>query len=1194
MEKSILAFTKQYKPSSKTLQFRLIPQGKTEEQIKKTGILSQDFERAKYYSSVKVILDEVHKKFIEESLLKVEYDWTELYFAHEEYRVTKDETKLQLLRDKYIKLFVAHFKKEQKNFELKPAEIIKGILAGKINVSDCDEEAIKSFGNFATYFSGYNENRANIYGGKQNSIAYRIVVENFSKFFANCQKFKILPVEIRENLSQISQTIIGNLSVEDIFSVENFNRFIPQSGIDKYNAYLGEVNKICNLEHQQGKLEKKVVFDSLYKQILSDRQTLFFVDETYQSDEQLLQDVKTHLEETALLLSEKSEELEGAFLSKEIDLSRIYVDKKQITTLSQILFGEWFALEEKIGKKQKVYTAQTIQNVLVEKDLMSVTFEHYANILEDFKVAYKNALGVLNQERITSYDEIKECLDTIIRLEKTLKIFVALSDEDKDDAFYSCFETVYEKLRENVSVYNRVRNYATKKEYVEEKYKINFDAPTLGDGWDKNKEKDNNCILLVKDGKYYLGVYNKSNRGFVTEMKEPMDSTDYKKVVYKLLPGPNKMLSKVFFCQKGIEQFGISKEILDGYYQGKHKKGENFDLDFCHKLIDVFKASIKKHADWSKFNFEFSDTETYEDIGQFYKEISRQAYRLTYSYVSQENVDTLVNEGKMFLFQIYNKDFSEKSTGKKNLHTLYWEYIFSDENISNPTIQLCGGAELFYRTAGISNPFVHKKGTILVRKTYADKSPVEEDVYLSAIEDSKEMDLDQISKKYPNLIFRLAPHDIVKNKRFTENQYKIHCPIAFNYDVDGDDNQKRFNQKVAKFIAKDKSVYVIGIDRGERHLLYLSVIDRDGNIVEQRSLNVINGTNYHDKLVLVAGKREEQRKNWKRIENIKEIKQGYLSLVINEICSLIVKYNAIVVMENLNYGFKNSRVHVEQQAYQNFEIALLQKLNYMAFKNVPAREKGGIANAYQLSAKYDSFDKVGTQSGFVFYVPASYTSKIDPTTGFVNLFTSKHVKYENSNKAREFFNKFESIRYEKDLGYVFAFNYEDFGIEEGGDVKWEVCTGTAQRCVYSLDRKSGHGTYNDVDVTAQMTELFEQFKINVGDDLKELICGQESKPFFEKLLWLFRLTVALRYTNKDEDYILSPVINKDNEFFDSRKHRGNYPCDGDGNGAYHIALKGLRLITEQIEENGSITVDKKGTVNKKWFEYARKMADKKL
>ena len=85
--------------------------------------------------------------------------------------------------------------------------------------------------------------------------------------------------------------------------------------------------------------------------------------------------------------------------------------------------------------------------------------------------------------------------------------------------------------------------------------------------------------------------------------------------------------------------------------------------------------------------------------------------------------------------------------------------------------------------------------------------------------------------------------------------------------------------------------------------------------------------NYHEKLVHKEGSRDAARKNWQTIGNIKELKEGYLSAVVHEIASLMVKHNAIVVMEDLNFGFKRGRFAVERQIYQKFENMLIEKLN---------------------------------------------------------------------------------------------------------------------------------------------------------------------------------------------------------------------------------------------------------------------------
>lgn len=70
---------------------------------------------------------------------------------------------------------------------------------------------------------------------------------------------------------------------------------------------------------------------------------------------------------------------------------------------------------------------------------------------------------------------------------------------------------------------------------------------------------------------------------------------------------------------------------------------------------------------------------------------------MSFVNVSVAYIDKLVNEGEMYLFQIYNKDFSEYSKGTPNMHTLYWKALFDDRNLVDMVYKLNGQAELFYR-----------------------------------------------------------------------------------------------------------------------------------------------------------------------------------------------------------------------------------------------------------------------------------------------------------------------------------------------------------------------------------------------------------------------------------------------------------------------------------------------------------------
>ncbi len=171
------------------------------------------------------------------------------------------------------------------------------------------------------------------------------------------------------------------------------------------------------------------------------------------------------------------------------------------------------------------------------------------------------------------------------------------------------------------------------------------------------------------------------------------------------------------------------------------------------------------------------------------------------------------------------------------------------------------------------------------------------------------------------------------------------------------------NQDVNEFLKNNNDIHIIGIDRGERHLLYLTLIDLNGNIKKQISLNEIlnkhNGNEYKTDYHLLLDKREDERKkereSWKTIETIKELKEGYISQVVHKICELMVENNAIVVLEDLNFGFMRGRQKVEKQVYQKFEKMLIDKLNYLVDKKKPINAVGGVLQALQLTNKFESF-----------------------------------------------------------------------------------------------------------------------------------------------------------------------------------------------------------------------------------------------
>lgn len=413
-------------------------------------------------------------------------------------------------------------------------------------------------------------------------------------------------------------------------------------------------------------------------------------------------------------------------------------------------------------------------------------------------------------------------------------------------------------------------------------------------------------------------------------------------------------------------------------------------------------------------------------------------------------------------------------------------------------------------------------------------------------------------------------------------------PITINFKA----NKTSFiNDRILQYIAKEKDLHVIGIDRGERNLIYVSVIDTCGNIVEQKSFNIVNGYDYQIKLKQHEGARQIARKEWKEIGKIKEIKEGYLSLVIHEISKMVIKYNAIIAMEDLSYGFKKGRFKVERQVYQKFETMLINKLNYLVFKDISITENGGLLKGYQLTYIPDKLKNVGHQCGCIFYVPAAYTSKIDPTTGFVNIFKFKDLTVD---AKREFIKKFDSIRYDSDKNlFCFTFDYNNFITQNTVMSKssWSVYTYGVR-----IKRRFVNGRFSNesdtIDITKDMEKTLEMTDINwrYGHDLRQDIIDYE---IVQHIFEIFKLTVQMRNSlseleDRDYDRLISPVLNENNIFYDSAKAGDALPKDADANGAYCIALKGLyeiKQITENWKEDGKFSRDKLKISNKDWFDF---------
>lgn len=1162
--------TKQYE-LSKTLRFNLIPQGKTLENIKNDNIIEADKFRKENAVVVKKLFDKVHNEVINSTLEKGNILGDIGYVADLYFKPSKNIEERQMLDEAFSALreCISKALKEHKLYkELSGTKIFK-YAAKDTALTEEEYNILQSFNGFTSYFTNYNDVRATLYSDEAitGSVANRAVNDNLPRFFDNIRVFSLLDGQ----LSDIPD-------INDYFTVGMYEQFLSQKGIDAYNEMIGKLNiriNLINNSNKKNNINKKFPkLKELYKQLLSDKKTLFI--DMIESDEEAIERLHNFEEEFMPFVSGE------AFNSFYNDLyasggTGVYVKNDvSLTSLSVMIFSKWNEINDMLidrydssytGKKKKYedkyieerkkqldkyksYDLASVQALADDKNIniLNCYVDKINEDISNIKTSRKLLDNVLYVEHIRekklaknlkAVDAIKTYLDYIKTLERDLKLLSGTGDEDNRDIFvYNSLELILSNVTKVDSIYNLMRNYLTKKPFSEEKIKLNFNTPCLLAGWDINKESDYCGIMLLKDDNYYLGILASGCRNAFKNLKACESSEPYyEKMVLKQIPSSAKYLSS-----KQIYPQNPPEEIVR-ILEKKKKDSKSLDKTEISTLIDYLQNDFLKNYSMlidengeNYFNFSFKKPEEYNTLNEFFIDVDCQAYSVKTKKIPEEYINKLVDEGKLYLFKIYSKDFSEYSKGNLNLHTIYFKMLFDERNLKNPVYQINGGAEVFYRPASIDSQ------DMIVHKAH---QPVQNK---------------NINNEKKESVF---DYDIIKNKRYTKDQFLLHIPVTMNF---GAGKIYNYNNIVNKCISADPDVCVIGINRGERNLLYVSVVNKSGRILEQKSLNVINNTDYYSLLLDRENERNNARKDWKNITDIKNLKEGYLSLAVNEIVKLIFKYNAVVVLEDLNMAFKNSRQKIERNIYQKFEKMLITKFNYLVVdksrEQTEALNTGGALNALQLTSQFESFNRIGKQTGCIYYVPARYIGRTDTTSGFVNLLSN--LRYENVTKSQEFFNKFDVCYNSQADEFEFQFDYNDFTDKAKGTKTDWTLSSYGDRIVKFKNESTGSWDEEVVDITSELKSLFDEYGIDYisGNNFINDIIKLENRDFFLRLTKLFNLMLQMKNTSLDKttDYFISPVKNRQGSFYDTRKHNNTLPDCADANDAYNIALKGLWAI----------------------------------
>lgn len=1192
-------FTNQY-ALSKTLRFELRPAPQTRILISKNNILKKDEEIDRLYQEeMKPMLDELHGRFIqetlaekvfEENILQRYYDLVSEY-KQQSLKKEKDKKKLDELKNNINstaldlrKSVVDAFKKTAEVWKTKYAtQGIKLKDAGYKILTESSirevllhefpdkKEIINEFKGFWTYFGGYNQNRENYYSeeAKATAVSYRAVDENLSRYIENIMTLK----KVIEKIPELK-------SYEESLEINVYNLYLNQEGIDRYNIIIGGhidandkkiqgINEKINLYCQQNKT-KLPKLKTLYKQIGSDKKGLeiFAIENGKEWGKlkemlQLQSKVFDHngkkikaFESLKNMYKEFFSEVKNFPDVRIYDLERIYFNKISINTISNNWFTSWKTLADllkiKVDKKSEEQKIPSQISLAEMKDaLVPLTEENrgYDALFKSSDKSGKNRKAYFgknawvtflniwqseiednfsklealqsqfekestrkfqrNDKTQTSY--IKNVCDALLVIERMAKYHIPKDTNlSQDEDFYWIIDTISNE-REIFKYYNAFRNHLTKKPYSQDKIKLNFECGSLLGGWSDGQERNKLGVILKNNDKVYLGILIDRSLFRTDRNNNPIY-----KVKNSTSPWKRLLLSNLKF------QTLAGKGFLGEYGESYGKMNPEKSVSLLQEFIQ--KKYVKKYPQLTKVTQEkFLSKKTFD--AQI-KEVLKECFTMDFIDISADALFDAENKGTIYLFQISNKDFLKKSLSKENIHSIYWRALFSEENCKNPFLALNGGAEVFYRPS--------QKEKLQKKKDKKGK-------------------------------------EVFDGKRYSEDKLLFHVPITINYG-------KPKNIKLKELInnsIKSNNINIIGIDRGEKHLIYYSIINTKGEILKQGTLNTIKvgekEVNFNEKLTKRANEMMEARQNWEEIGNIKNFKEGYLSQVVHEIYKLMIEHNAVLVLEDLNTEFKAKRTaKVEKSVYKKFELALARKLNHLILKEKTPNEIGGVLHGYQLTPPIGAGDvskfEKAKQWGIIFYVTANYTSITDPVSGW-----RKHVYITNSAKIDEIKKFFNPDNKEPGIKIFYSETFQAWGFQykqKDTGKEWElIAAKSLERFRYDPEKKENKA----VNLHTEFEKLFENVKDKSGNIYDQI--SDMDDFHWKSLVYLWNLLNQIRNTDKkvegnENDFIFSPVYSSCiKDFFDSRKdYDFVLPENGDANGAYNIARKGLMLMS-RIKEN---------------------------
>ena len=944
------------------------------------------------------------------------------------------------------------------------------LLLKIVNDTDFDDvdsslknEVIKLFNNYLGYFDKYCVHKEVLYSlsDKHGSIFTRVFIENYIIYLENINRIeKLLEVE---NVEDLDYSFIN----------KHYSNFISYLGKAEYNKKVSKINSALNLK----------IFKTLKRIPL---ESIEFKNELASSDG-FFKMIMEEMISNAQLSIQKIKETIGKDLFKK----NIYISTTRISRISFNFLDNWKTIREinqslDISDDEDFISLTAIQSRINSYNLDSE--KEIKNIHDCINIKINKLIEDVYTQEALIESGIKEYVESKSNKSKQIihdycqavndlvKTILSLDSEHDNNDIQ--IKSLFEYLREESSLnylYNQARNIVTKKFVDIKNIQLNFDRNNLAKGWDIFKIRDYGANIFKRDNSYYLGILTKGSESKLDYISKEQDSENisnkkallkkdittndihnsYQMRVSKSLKNMSRMIPKcIIKPPKAYELYGLSKKIENIYNLGEFK-GKTPNKKHLEIILDYYIKTLNRHEDWSKF-FDFSSLKKaheYKTYVDFLNDVEGLCYSVSWDNIKDSYIDEMIINGELLLFKLSARDIN-KSKKSKNTKAI----LDAIENHND--VQLLGGTNISYRDVVIDpeKAFRHKKG---------------EKMQFRNAENSNRKE-----------VFK---YDIIKDKRYTEEKYFATFKVALNASCgDSLGNYKSLFNKHFNQFNDPREMNIMAITRGEWNLLYFTISDNKGNIIEQSDLNIINNIDYKDKLYNRTQQRKNERKNWLSQSDIKNLKKGYLQFAIGEIIKKVIQHDCILVLENIDTQYIQSRKHIEHQVYNEFIVNLAKRLNYVKTDD----------GYLQLTPEFKKLSDLDYQFGCMFFIKNN-VNNIDPVTQFKAL---KVPPYENIKKTKKFFiSTFNSIKYCNETN-AFIFNYEDKDL-----ITWDISSRVSR---YIKNEKGFIELYNS---TKAIKEILVDGDIDIYN--KNILEEISKKDITSKSFWLGLLN-SIRIINK--------------------------------------------------------------------------------